>query len=183
MRRKLDKMGDREFKQPTTAFGRNTFRLTVYKRGPTYPPRVARGSARAWPPGAIPGVGQVHELVEGWKLPALVFWNQYLAPLNDELAEVLISTGLRVAVFGPENEQVWGPPKKGKAAAAANRKLPMNPMWHALSFINTKSGVPVVAFPFSFSFWRDDNGKFYLRDETQYLKGEIFSHESESRIC
>ena len=176
------KMGSREFLRSGRAFDKNYFRMTTYSDNVYYPssggrarPSRRRGTSRgggkvAW---RVKNYTANHELMRGDDLQAFVFWNKLVAPLTDELVRVLKKTQLRVAEYGPEDSYPQFIPDVPGVEWDLQKEyegLPVNPSWQLLSFINTKSAVPVVAFPFGFTFW-ELNGEIYVRDETKFRVG------------
>ena len=96
------------------------------------------------------------EEIYGARLDALVIWNTDELQRSQEIVDLLRTTGLRVALYGT------GAPKARR-----------NPELQLLTFMATKSSVPIVALLRTLWFWSSRSGRIFVKDMTIYKRGEL----------
>lgn len=93
--------------------------------------------------------------VPGSALKGLLVWHTSLYPLDKDLAEVLRSTRLQVAMFGRD---------------VPEHRRNSDVLW--LSLATTPSTIPIAFIFATVHFWQDVNGDFHAQDTTNY-KGKM----------
>lgn len=96
------------------------------------------------------------EEVYGARLDALIIWDTNELPRSQEIVDLLRTTGLRVALYGT------GAPKGRR-----------NPELQLLTFMATKSSVPIAALLRTVWFWSSRSGRIFVKDMTIYKRGEF----------